>query len=364
VIGFRAPDNAFLAKWWTVRNENKNSEIRVSQRIFHHVLDTADAVLFDDAVTHFHSADSVLAGSLRSVMCAPLTDPEGKVFGMIQTDSHAAHRFQKNDLDIFATVATQISLALNFSKLHLRTIEDALIRKDIEQANTVQRQFLPQSAPKIQGYAFADYYSAARHVGGDYFDYLPLCDGRLAIVLGDVVGKGVPAALTMVKLATEMRTTFEVVTSASAAMTRLNRRLADSFITGVVMILDPKQHVLSIANAGHDSPLLKSATGQLHKFGEDAKGFPISVVDDYEYEEAEVALSPGDTVVVFSDGFIDAENTAQTNRFGIDRINRIVETHTGSAESVTRAIVDEVDVFTSGAPQFDDMCLVSFQRTN
>lgn len=368
VIGFRSAENTFEAKWWTVREGNKASEIRISQRIFRHVLQTADSVLFDDAVSHFSSAvgdtggDSVLAGSLRSVMCAPLTSPDGYVFGMIQSDAKTAHRFGQEDLDIFATVAIQISLALNFSRLHLQTIEDAVIRNDIEQANSVQRQFLPSAAPVINNYEFADYYSAARHVGGDYFDYIPLDDGRIAIVLGDVVGKGVPAALTMVKLATEMRTAFEIVDSAAAAMTRLNRRLHDSFVTGVIMLLDPNNHRLSIANAGHDSPLIKSANGKIHRFGEAIAGFPISVVQDWEYEESQHELQPGDTLIVFSDGFIDAENLAQTDRFGINRIEKLVQQHSGSADSYKQAIIDDIDSFTSGAPQFDDMCLVCFQR--
>lgn len=370
VIGFRSADDTFEAKWWTMRHGNKAAEIRVSQRIFAHVVETVDSVLFDDAVTHFHNAaiggeagaDSVLAGSLRSVMCAPLTAPDGYVFGMIQSDSHTAHRFSKDDLDIFATVATQISLAINFSRLHLQTIEDAVFRNDIEQANAVQRQFLPSAPPSIPGYEFSDYYSAARHVGGDYYDYIPLADGRLAIVLGDVVGKGVPAALTMVKLATEMRTAFEVVTTAASAMTRLNKRLTDAFVTGVIMLLDPQTHKISIANAGHDSPLLKSTKGKLQKFGESIAGFPISVVDDWEYEESFATLEPGDTVVVFSDGFIDAENLAQDDRFGTERIDHIVGQHLGTSASLKQAIVDGIDSFTSGAPQFDDMCLVCFQR--
>lgn len=372
VIGFRSPSDLFEAKWWTTRHGNKAAEIRVSQRIFSHVVETVDSVLFDDAVTHFHNsaidggdgADSVLAGSLRSVMCAPLTAPDGYVFGMIQSDSQVARRFIKEDLDIFATVATQISLALNFSRLHLQTIEDAVLRNDIEQANAVQRQFLPSAPPNIPGYEFSDYYSAARHVGGDYYDYIPLADGRIAIVLGDVVGKGVPAALTMVKLATEMRTAFEVVNSAAAAMTRLNRRLADAFVTGVIMLLDPQSHEISIANAGHDSPLIKSASGQVQRFGESTSGFPISVIDDWEYEESFARLQPGDTVIVFSDGFIDAENLTQDDRFGTTRIDQIVSTNRGNATHLKQAIVDGIDSFTSGAPQFDDMCLVCFQRSD
>jgi serine phosphatase RsbU (regulator of sigma subunit) len=362
VIGFRSPTGDFEAKWWTMRSGHKDAEIRVSQRIFQHVVETAETVLFDDAMTQFDGAASVMAGSLRSVMCAPLTDPDGNVFGMVQSDSHAAHRFHREDLDIFATVTTQISLALNFSQLHLRTIEDAVIRSDIEQANAVQRQFLPAEPPSVPGYEFADYYSAARHIGGDYFDYIPLNDGRFAIVLGDVVGKGVPAALTMVKLATEVRTAFEVVSTAADAMTRLNKRLSDSFITGVIMVLDPVRHMLTIANAGHDSPVHKSKEGLVNKFGEQEAGFPISVVDDYEYQEATVSINAGDMLVVFSDGFIDAENTDGTERFGLHRVHQVITLHRGNATSLTRAIIDEIDQFTSGAPQFDDMCLVCFRR--
>ena len=362
VIGFASDQALFIPKWWTLRSDNQHSEIRVSQRIFRQVVKTGDSVLFQDAASYFHGSGSVLAGQLRSVMCSPLVDTAGKVIGMIQADAHTSGKFKQSDLEIFATVATQISLAINFSQLHHKAIEDAVFRKDAEQARAVQLQFLPNSSPVVPGYEFADYYSAARHVGGDYYDYIPLADGRLAIVLGDVVGKGVPAALTMVKLATETRAAFEITCDPAEAMTRLNRRLAGSFITCVMLVLDPLHHHLTIVTAGHEIPLLKSDDGQVHRIGHERSGFPLSVVEDFEYEAERVSIAPGDSVIVYSDGFADAENAAAVARFGKERIIDSLSKHRGSATKFVRDLVERVDLFTGGSPQFDDMCMVCFHR--
>lgn len=362
VLGLSSPDSLFVPKWWVLRHENQDGEIRVSQRIFRHVVDTSDSVLLKDASSIFAGAGSIISGQLRSVMCSPLIDTDNQVIGMIQADCRISDQFSQADLEIFATVAAQISLALNFSKLHQNAIEDAVIRKDIEQARAVQLQFLPKEPPSLPGYQFAHYYSAARHVGGDYYDYIKLSDGRLAIVLGDVVGKGVPAALTMVKLATETRAAFEITCDPAEAMTRLNRRLADSFITCVILVLDPLNHTLQISTAGHETPLLRKHGGSLIRIGEQTSGLPLSVFAEATYESETIPLASGDTLLVYSDGIADAEASDGVAQFGKERIVKTLEAHSGPAQRIARDLIEQIDNFTSGWPQFDDMCLVCFQR--
>lgn len=137
-----------------------------------------------------------------------------------------------------AAVAIQLSLAVQFSRTHAAAVKDAVVRRDVECAKAIQLQYLPTAAPQISGFEVAGFYRAARHIGGDYYDYIPLPDGRWAIVLADVVGKGVPAALTMVRLATEIRTSLEACGSAAATLSRLNSRLSTHFITMLVAIVD------------------------------------------------------------------------------------------------------------------------------
>jgi serine phosphatase RsbU (regulator of sigma subunit) len=258
----------------------------------------------------------------------------------------------------------QLSLAINFSRLHAIAVEDAILRRDVEQARAVQQHFLPVSPPLIDGYELAGFYRAARHVGGDYIDYVPLENGRLAIVLGDVVGKGVPAALTMVQLATETRASLEVCETPSQVVTRLNRKLSNDFITLVVLVLDPATHMVTISNAGHESPLLRTSDGTVDAVGLDAAGFPLSVVEDHQYEELSIQLAPGDRLVIFSDGFPDAEHQASDRRFGTDEISRIFGEFDGAANEFIGHAVDQVDRFMDGGAQFDDMCMVCLRRTD
>ncbi len=146
---------------------------------------------------------------------------------------------------------------------------------DLELARDVQLQYLPDATPSIQGYEIAGFYRAARAVGGDYYDFIPLANGRIALVLGDVCGKGAPAALTMVKLATETRAGAEICDSAAALVTRLNDRMRGHWITLVVIYVDPASHVFNIANAGHEYPLLRRANGYVEELTQDTGGTPL-----------------------------------------------------------------------------------------
>ncbi len=363
-IGFIKDNEDFTPKWWQLRDGDPESVIRISQTIVRHLAETSQAVLTNDALADFANAGSVHALAMRSVMCAPLIDADEHVFGLIHVDAGQPNMFNDLDLEVLASVAMQLALAINFSRLHAIAVEDAILRVDVKQASAVQRRFLPDSTPTITGYDLAGFYRAARHVGGDYIDYIPLQDGRLAIVLGDVVGKGVPAALTMVQLAIETRASLDVCKTPSQVMTRLNRKLASEFITMVVLLLDPATHTVTIANAGHESPLLRTADGLVDSVGFEAAGFPLSVVEDYPYEEFSIQLSPGDRLVVFSDGFPDAEHKPSGRRFGSGPISKMLGEFDGAANAFIECLVDQVDQFTDGSTQFDDMCMVCLRRTD
>jgi serine phosphatase RsbU (regulator of sigma subunit) len=361
VIGFIDVDGAFEPKWWKVRDSDPKSKIKVSRSVVQRIVETADVQLIDDAFNAIDNAKNIRDINLRSIMCAPLLNAEGKVFGMLQLDSAKIKRFSESDLEVFAAVAVQIGLALNFSRLHDNLLADAMLRTDLEQARSVQRKFLPSAAPAVTGYEFADYYSPARHLGGDYFDYIELSPDRIAIVLGDVVGKGAPAALNMVQLATEARATFEITHSPAAVMTRLNKRLTGSFITFVILVLDARHHTITITNAGHELPLHRRRNGRVEDVGDAVTDVPLSVKEEVSYAEQTFALEAGGTMAVFSDGFADAEN-AKGERFGQPRVVQVMHRHGGTSRGFADALVSRVQEFANSSPQFDDMCLVCLQR--
>ncbi len=355
-------DGELIPKWWQLRQGDSQSVICMSKTLVDRVLNSGEAILCSDAAVDFSNAHSVHANFVHSVMCAPLMDAKETAAGVIQVDSQRSGQFASADLDIFAAISTQLSLAINYSRMHAQAVEDALLRRDVESARAVQSRYIPTATPSIPGYDLCGFYRAARHVGGDYFDYIELADGRLAIVLGDVVGKGVPAALTMVRLATETRASFEVCSTAGQVLTRLNSRFQDDFITVAALILDPHTHTLTLSNAGHERPLLRTIGGQVNELGEQKAGYPLSVREEYQYQEFTWQVAPGDRVVIYSDGFPDAEHRPTQSRFGKQRIVDVLVKCGGSSQDFINLLIQQADDFMDGSTQFDDMCLVCLRR--
>jgi len=175
--------------------------------------------------------------------------------------------------------------------------------------------FLPDRAPHLDGYELACFYRAARHIGGDYYDFIPLADGRMAFALGDVVGKGVPAALKMVRLASETRACLESLDSLAAVLRRLNQRLTGDFVTMIIGILDPRNHTITVSSAGHEHPMLHTCDGCITEIG---KGrIQECVIRNADRRDARLFLQD---------------------------------------------LVEQVDLFASDHGQFDDMCLVQILR--
>ncbi|HZW29111.1 MAG TPA: PP2C family protein-serine/threonine phosphatase, partial [Isosphaeraceae bacterium] len=219
----------------------------------------------------------------------------------------------------------------------------------------------------IAGYAFFAYYHAAHEVGGDYYDFVPLLNGRLGIALGDVSGKGVAAALVMAKFSGDTRLKLQSEGSPSAAAAALNHALCDAaiderYITLSLSILEASTGRLQLCSAGHPPMLLRRADGTVEAVGEPGRGLPLGIVRDTVYEQVEVLLRPGDVAVVYSDGVTDARSPTETlfdtreNR----RLLQCIQAADGGPEAVGWAILREVDEFSRGHAQADDLTLVCF----
>ena len=205
-------------------------------------------------------------------------------------------------------------------------------QRDLELAREVQRGFLPQTLPEIPGYQFFTHYESALQIGGDYYDFIPLAQHRLAVLLGDVAGKGVPAALLMAKLSAEARFCMLTEPDPAAAVTRLNDLLLragmmDRFVTLAAAVLDPAKHTVTFINAGHLTPLIyRAASGKLEDGSNpDVAGLPLGVLDNYQYASSQVELKPGDSVLLFTDGITDAMNV-QNQPFQTKGIHQAVGT--------------------------------------
>jgi len=228
-----------------------------------------EAVLSADAATdsRFDMAQSIVDFQIHSMMCAPLVSSEGRVLGVIQIDTtDQRQRFGQDDLEVLASVACQAAIAVENAQLHEIAVQEASLRRELAVAHRVQQGFLPSAPPQLDDYEFFDFYEPAKELGGDYFDYIPLPGGRLAIVLADVSGKGVSASLLMAKLSSEARYCLVSEATPAAAVSRLNgifcgSRWEDRFVTLVLTVLDPARHEVCLVNAGHMPPLLRHGSG-------------------------------------------------------------------------------------------------------
>ena len=185
------------------RRSDSEDMIRISRTIINQVLDTKQAILSADAAAdaRFEMSQSIADFRIRSMMCAPLVNSDGDAMGAIQIDTiDQRARFQQDDLDVLAGVANQAAFALENAQLHEQALKQQGLQRDLELAHKVQQGLLPARSPKFEGYHFFDFYEPANQVGGDFYDYIRLPGGRLAIVLADVSGKGVAAALVMARI--------------------------------------------------------------------------------------------------------------------------------------------------------------------
>lgn len=363
VIGFVDEAGEITPRWWHLRQTDPSSEIRISKTIVEGVVASSEAVLSNDAQDRFADAESIPALSIRALMCAPLFGEANRVVGFVHVDTSSRGRFDETDLQILAAVATQVSLALGYSRMHESVVHDRIYMHDLKQAREVQQQYLPDMPPKIEGYEISSFYRAARHVGGDYLDFIQLSNGQHLFVLGDVEGKGAPAALTMVRLATETQASSELCSSPAELLTRLNARITEKWVTYAAVQLDPNKHTVQVANAAQELPLLSKADGSIEELTVESRGLPFSVLPDESYQQDELTIQPGEMLVLFSDGFPDSVSESG-ERFGIAGVLNILRSQNEGTPDLASRLCESIDSFRGRAEQFDDMCLICIKRVS
>src|SRR5215213_4795581 len=368
-------DNRLRPVVTKVRRQAAGNE-RFSRTIVRRCLETLQSYLSEDATSDsdVSAAQSIAEFKIRSVMCVPLATQDGKPLGVIQLDSQdRTKKFSQDDLKFLICVAAQASVALENASLHETILQQQKLEEENRAASKVQKGFLPQSFPLLPGYEFFAHYTAARTVGGDYYDFIPLPDGRLAVLLGDVSGKGVPAALLMARLSGEARVSMLTRADVAAAITHLNEQLMqanleDRYVTLSAAVIDPKAHRIQVVSAGHLSPLVyRGASKKLDKvFEKDTGDFPVGWVPGHVYTAYPVELGPGDSLLVYTDGIEDAQ-PASGERFTEAGVERTVAGTAAALEIVSARelgarIVHAVQTHVGSHPQFDDIALVCFGR--
>jgi serine phosphatase RsbU (regulator of sigma subunit)/pSer/pThr/pTyr-binding forkhead associated (FHA) protein len=370
LIVLKSDNGQLIPRWTKTRRDNQDETIRISRTIVNRVIDSKEAVLLADAANDsaFSNSQSVADLRLRSAMCAPLIDSAGKAFGVLQIDTvDQRARFKQDDLEIMSSIASQAAIAIDNAQLYDQALRQKALQRDLELAREVQKGFLPDASPDFPGYEFFHYYQPAEFVGGDYFDYIPLRDGRLAIIVADVVGHGIAAALLMAKLSAEARYSLVSEPDLSAALARLNNRITalgiEKLITMVLVVLDPRSHKLWVMSAGHMAPIVRRSSGQVEEPGDGNGGFPLGLMEDSDYEIVETTINPGELFVLYTDG-INESCAPSGDQYSTDRIRAFVSKSSDSPAHLGKRLVDDVrSNMGPDAPQEDDMCLVCFGRS-
>ena len=257
------------------------------------------------------------------------------------------------------------ALDVMLSALEQQMRERERVEQDLRVARSIQQASLPKEVPQLEGWQIAPYYRPAREVGGDFYDFHPLSQGRLGLVVGDATGKGVPAALVMSTTCGMLQLAAQASESSSPSevLERVNEALtvripSNMFVTCFYAILEPKSGYLSYANAGHDLPYLWHS-GEAEELR--ARGMPLGLMPGMSYEEKETELDAGEVVLFYSDGLVEAHDP-RGEIFGFPRLQALVAKH-GEVEALGDLLMEELYTFVGeGWEQEDDITLLTLQR--
>lgn len=342
---------------WTRQQQDENIPLRLSSTIVGEVLRERDSVLVSNPMEdpNYTGQESIMALSLRSAMAAPLFDNE-RVHGILYVDTaDPGVRYDKDDLQVLTATANAVAV-----KLRNLTLEN-----EMRTAARIQRSMRPRELEPPEGFELEAYQMMCHAVGGDLYHCAPRGNGRTLIALGDVSGKGMPAALGMGAATVLIGMLAEIDKDMKTLTQHLHRQLyrslgPDQFITLFVGEIDPATGHISYVNAGHEPPLLVRANGELDAL--DSTGLPIALVDDLMCESAEATLEPGDLLAIFSDGIPEATTNGESF-LGLDPVKDIVtKYHTEPLQSIRKRLMSVVKDFLKGDPMSDDVTLMLMRR--
>ena len=346
----------------------KQAEVNVSMTIVRKAMGMGEAILSADAAedSRFNTSDSLQSLQIRSMMCVPLLGKDDERLGVIQLDTNnMVEQFSQDDLDIILAVGTPVSLAITNTRFLQQEIEAKALAKELDFAREIQQGYLPKRLPEATRFDISHYYESAEQVGGDYFDCFALNDGHICLAIGDVAGKGIPAALLMSRLysavRTQMLTTNDPVLAAKAVNDEFTfDRDAFLFITMMIVVMNRETGHLRLVNAGH-SPLLLCDAGEVTPLGIKGGGMPLGVLDGQEFSAIEAQLNEGSRFAIYSDGFTESINPAG-ELFGRSRLSELLTDDSASSKQIIDSIVSAVSEFRDGKPQQDDSCLAVVRR--
>jgi len=315
--------------------------------------------------------DSPALASLKAAgvkLAVPLVS-QGELIGVLHLGPRRSEQdYSTDDKKLLENLAAQAAPALRVGQLVREQQAEAVTRErfqqELEVAKLIQQNFLPKVLPDLPGWQVAAFYKPAREVGGDFYDVIPLPDGQVGFVVGDVTDKGVPAALVMAATRSVLRASAQRLVEPGVVLERINEHLCPDmpekmFVTCLYGVLEPETGRFRFANAGHDLPYVKTADGSVELR---ARGMPLGLMTGMVYEEKETVLAPGDSLLLHSDGVVEAHDP-HGEMFGFPRLKEAVARYPGGRELIDRVLTDLRAHTGPDAEQEDDITMVTLSRS-
>lgn len=344
--------------------------LKMGDGIAGHVALTGQILNIKDAATdtRFNPTYDQLTGYKSvTLLAAPMFDRDLKIIGVVELINKKGKPFSKRDERVLMAMAAQAAINIENARLYNSEMERRLMNQELETARRIQTSFLPQNIPQPPGWEVAAFWRPMNDVAGDFYDFFLLPDGRLAVVIADVSGKGIPAALFMALSVTVLRFAMGLNFPPDKLMNHSNQTIADSqqsmmFTTAFAAYINLETGEISFASAGHNPPLLyRAAVQQCHYLT--APGVAMGIFRGAAYEAKVVPLEPGDVLVMYTDGITEIINDDE-EEFGVERLEALVVERAGSAsaQELVNAIEQAAMAFTQGRGAFDDETLVVVRR--
>ncbi|HWP81852.1 MAG TPA: GAF domain-containing SpoIIE family protein phosphatase [Bacteroidota bacterium] len=358
--------------WSKVLKGKELVEIRlpIGTGISGHVAKTGKTVNLEDAWKdkRFYSGYDMRSGfKTKSMLCMALKNREGKIIGVFQIINKMSGFFNEADERFLEAFSDHVALAIENAQLHEAMLEKERMEKEIEIAARIQQALLPKQLPKIPMYDLDAAAFPCKSVGGDYYDIIQLDPHRYVMVVADVSGKGVPAALLVSTLQASLHAYIQMGGELDELVRRLNSVVfkntsSERFITLFASVLDTRNHLLSYVNAGHNYPVWVNEKQREAKFGLSEGGIPLGMLPNAKYEIASTPVRPQDLLVFYTDGVTEAKNRSFRD-YGEERLKVCVEQSVDlDASAVKSRIVDDIRRFTGPEQQSDDLTLVVLKR--
>jgi len=354
------------------RGEMVEVNIEPSDPLYAHFLKASGVVEIDKVNLDSPALEILKEAGVR--ISVPLVS-QGELIGVLNLSNRLSEQdYSTEDRRLLYTLATQAAPALRVAQLARQQQVEARLRERLEQemrvARIIQQTLLPKELPDMDGWQVAAHWQPARAVSGDFYDFFQFPDGKLGLAVGDVTDKGVPAALVMATTRSILRSALERYSSPGQVLAQANELLcpdipANMFVTCLYIVLDPLNGKLTLANAGHNLPLHHKLNGivELH-----ATGMPLGLMPGMQYDEIEATLSPGEGLLLYSDGLVEAHNTMR-EMFGFPRLRDALaaldaETCRSLASELIPLLLEQLAEFTGpGWEQEDDVTFVVVERS-